>query len=727
MQQPKPPLDPPRRPPPRAFPSRPVSQPSKRPIRLSSKPASASNLFPDPSSGLLALLVTVAGSSPVYGRPLESDIPPDFLCPRLHLRSSSQPIPYSDPSSWSWEPCDFPQASGSSQSSSSSANALSDQLPRPRKRRVRGGNDNIADKFEQSSDGRWRKVESWELYGSSSCAVRCHHALSCLSRVTRRLQITQCMDTNPTELPVQNDATSPDPDLTTLPPSMPSLPNGWGKHSGGDSMTGIILALSLSLACTLILFMMGIVLWRKKRRKGDDDDAERTGSVRDPDDEEVSEEVKRARSQQRMWARASARWMANVRQSARRRRKRMSAVAAKGSDSGLLHDRQTAQASSSAVSLTPTAPDSYSSRWTRPRSIRSRSRTRTRSRSTSPASSRSQRDDDGDNTPSASPHPPAYIPDPSPSRPAQRRHSSCAYQHPSHASVSDEPDPAPSISQSRPSSPLPYEPALHAAHVATDDKAVLAQMARLASAPEPSSPDLPDESSELRPSVPVLEVDGFEPLPPELLSSVIADVSEDGTVLWPSSPSAAHDTPSSALDGPSPYSVVPLPSGSIDSEVPSYTEDALRHPPLVLPPPPSKVALTGPMFYEYPNEFEEDVATMEPTLGPSSPPFEEPSAPPFVYDDRPEGAHMILPSAPPLDLADELPSPSERLIPSAPPLDDAPSGSCPSRTSADTSGAEPCAPPSAPDDHGNASSSLGPVSPRQAPRPGETSPPQYLP
>lgn len=491
------------------------------------------------------------------------------------------------------------------------------------------------------------------------------------------------MDSSATDFPVQDDQVSTslgiDSTLSTSPPApSPSLPNGWGKHSDSDAMTGMILALSLSLAVSLILFMMGIVLWRRKRRKdADNDDPEMSASPPDPDDEEASVEVKRARSQQRMWARASARWMANVRQSARRRRKRLTAVAAKGADTGSLNDKQYAQASTSAVSLarTYTVTDGDSSYWSRPRSVRNGSRSRARSRSTSPTPSHVQADDD---TQPPSLHPPAYMSNET-SQPG--RHPSCARRHSSHVLVSNEPHPAPSIPPSSPRSILPYEPPIHSAHVATDDKTVLAEMARLASAPPrvdgPSSPDVYGGLSESIPSVPVLEDDGYELLPPEFHSEDNVHSSSAGADRRHSS-SLSHDALGAALEASLPNSTPGHHSSSIDSEVPSYLEDALRHRTVVLPSPPSKVALVGPTFYEYPNEFEEDVATIEPPLGPSSPPFEseEPSAPPFDSpgsfeysgDDR-EGALVFVPSAPPLDLVDGFPPPSEGMLPSAPALD----------------------------------------------------------
>ncbi|RDX51994.1 hypothetical protein OH76DRAFT_236316 [Lentinus brumalis] len=579
-----------------------------------------------------------------------------------------------------------------------------------------------------------------------SCTARhpaqcVNHYSSCFSRVTPP-QNTQCMEASATELPVQDDQVSA---ATASPASSgvgsssaatstaPSLPNGWGKP-GSDPMTGMILALSLSLAIALILFMMGIVLWRKKRRKHDERDAEKTAPVRDDADSEVSEEIKRARSQQRMWARASAKWLANVRQSARLRRKRK--AVAKSTDSTLLNDRQAPRASSSAVSLTRTytASDRNSTYSSRPRSVRSRSRTATRSRSSSPAPSSHFDNDDTVYPPS---HPPAYPSELSSRRPHTYRTSSYHADLPrrrSRASMSSEPPPPCSATHSRSSSPVPYEPPINSAHVATDDKNVLAHMVRLASAPPPA--DRPCASShggtsELHPSVPILEDDGFEPLPPELQSDVDMHVSGERTIRGPPPSGLAPDFPPPSLDASSPYPGPDIHPDAVDSEVPSYTEDALRHRALVLPPPPSKVALAGPMFYEYPNEFEEDVATTEPPLGPSSPPFEEePSAPPFGFD---EGL-VVAPSAPPLDSADDLPPALEVLVPSAPPLEpDEHEHPIAYGTSADSQEDDGRAPQPTPDDPTGASpaATAGAASLRQAAAYGarerSRSPPEYLP
>ena len=142
----------------------------ERPLRLSS--SNYISLFDPSSSGHLAVLVTVAGSPPVDGRPFDSEIPPDFLCPRLHTLPSAQPSSSSQaPPSLYWVPCDASEAA--TYSGSSFPPLAVDYSARPHKKHSRR-TVNIADKYEQYPDGRWRKANSWELYGSSSCAVRCH-------------------------------------------------------------------------------------------------------------------------------------------------------------------------------------------------------------------------------------------------------------------------------------------------------------------------------------------------------------------------------------------------------------------------------------------------------------------------------------------------------------------------------------------------------------------------
>ncbi|KAI0375442.1 hypothetical protein BV20DRAFT_270810 [Pilatotrama ljubarskyi] len=542
------------------------------------------------------------------------------------------------------------------------------------------------------------------------------------------------MDTpEPTELPVQDDQvadTSPSVTATASKSASPSLPPGWDKDKVDDDMTGIILGLSLSLAVALIIFMMAIVRWRQKRHKRRDKDAENTSSVLDGRSVEESEDLKRARAQQRLWAKASAKWVANVRQSARRRRRM--AAAAKDLDGRVMRE---AQASTSAVSLarTHTAHD-VDRRSSRASSLR-RSSIRPRSRSPSPASSYRHREGAAGGAlgePTSPPHyPPAYL------QSSSSNSASATYQHHPHVysrwrshpldiapdshyhaagappppplppPLHPESDSSPPCSADRspppPLSPLPYEPPVHSAHVAVDDKAVLARLAHFASAPPPAPshadsavPSHPEQmpgdggSSEMRPSVPVLDDDPFEGTALGIEFDVVASLPSDrrpvlGLGLRHGLASQAHDTSSAPPHGtPAPphqcgldprfpgFNSVPMGAMAeegfhdpADGEVPSYAEDVRQHGPLlVLPPPPAKVPLTGPLFYEYPDEFERDVETVEPLDEPSAPPFGEPSSPPL-----PAHAPMITPSAPPLEYVDEAPPGSEGLLPSAPPLD----------------------------------------------------------
>ncbi|KAI0361144.1 hypothetical protein OH77DRAFT_400823 [Trametes cingulata] len=621
----------------------------------------------------------------------------------------------------------------------------------------------------------------------------------------------------PTELPVQDDQVSDSSATVTATaskstsPTSPTLPPGWDKGKVEDDMTGIILGLSLSLAVALIVFMMGIVRWRQKRHKRRDKDAEHTSSVLDGRSGEESEDHKRARAQQRLWAKASAKWVANVRQSARRRRKRMATTTPKDSDGRILRE---AQASTSAISLarTHTAHD-IDRRSSRASSLRSPSR-QTRSRSPSPTSSDRHRGSlsGGGEEPSSSPHPPAYL------QSSGSNSASAAFQHQpqhhhvysrwrshpldiapdslSHHHASGVPPPPPPLlpldpesdspppcsadrSPPPPLSPLPYEPPVHSAHVAVDDKAVLARLAHLASAPPPHShsshlADGHDSagaeggggSSEMRPSVPVLDDDPFEGPALGIEFDVDGSLPSDrrpglgrglASQAHDASPAPPHGSPprqrglAPRLSSVSMRAMVEDEDDPEDGEVPSYAEDVRQHGPLlVLPPPPAKVPLTGPLFYEYPDEFERDVETVDPPEEPSAPPFGEPSSPHLLAHSQ-----MIAPSAPPLEYEDEALPGSEGLLPSAPPLDYEDTGSTsgspiPSSAPAASHSESVPEPPggsggvgrsaplsASPDDQGNArargsASTNGAAADAHAEEDGEEgeaepAPPQYLP
>lgn len=231
------------------------------------------------------------------------------------------------------------------------------------------------------------------------------------------------------------------------------------------------------------------------------------------------------------------------------------------------------------------------------------------------------------------------------------------------------------------------------------------------------------------PSVPLLEEDEFEPLPPELQSEVTAHFNDERSDCPTSSSGRTHDTLDPALEASSTHPGSYLHSNSMDGDVPTYAEDAIRHRPLVLPPPPQKVPLAGPAFYEYPNEFEDDVVN----VGPSLPPFDdEPSAPPFEFEDRDaEELHMIGPSAPPLEFTEGSCLTLDVPTASAPGLDALDGeGDHHGVSLSDGAAVEASAPPlpSPPDDRpGDSPGAPGAVEAGEGARRGRVSPPRYLP
>lgn len=334
------------------------------------------------------------------------------------------------------------------------------------------------------------------------------------------------------------------------------------------------------------------------------------------------------KSQQRLWARATARWKANIRQSARRRRKR-NATSAKDIDTCSLVDTP---AHSTSVSLRTSASRSSFSH-----SIASTTSSGHRDCYDPSSSARHE-------TPPFPSRPPAYLSEPSNTTVTPREASlSAAFPSPLRPLynkagflISDAHDDVP-LGRG---GVLPPADPFNAGHIATDDKAALARMAALASAPPlggVSASEEEGEPSTLFPTVPVLE-DDFEPIPPELcITDYDAYI---GTCSGLSGGRAAYSP------GPS-----PLLSAS-GTQTPSYSREPSPHP--TLPAPPSRGRLAAPTFYEYPVSFEEDVLSAEPEAGPS--------APPFAHDDT------LAASAPPVDLDYE---PLDMVaLPSAPPIED---------------------------------------------------------
>lgn len=88
----------------------------------------------------------------------------------------------------------------------------------------------------------------------------------------------------------------------------------------------------------------------------------------------------------------------------------------------------------------------------------------------------------------------------------------------------------------------------------------------------------------------------------------------------------------------------PSPDGYVYEPHPPYSPPTSR-----LPAPPTKEKHKFDYSYDLDISMTSDIATIEPQLGPSAPPFEEgeavPSAPPLDLD-------VVAPSAPPMDPGD---------------------------------------------------------------------------
>ncbi|CCL98091.1 uncharacterized protein FIBRA_00085 [Fibroporia radiculosa] len=542
-------------------PASPVATSSSRAPRRQRHPS------PSPSSSLLAIFATVAASSSlVDGHPLPTQTPPpEFLCPQLGLDSSL-----------TLSSSNLRHLAPRQTSTSASASNPTQEIAR---------SVSVADKYVSGTDGLWRKTDVWTLYGSTFCS---DGTCSSTPTATSTTFITESGSFTPT--PASTSDLADDIDI---------LPSGWLKEThDDDSMTPIIITLSVVLAVGICTFIAMCVWWRRKRVRRLKD-PERKGRKLEVDFD-LDEDEKQARSQQRLWARATARWKTNVRQSARRRRKRQA---------GSIKDTEFA-IHSSTTSL---------------------HRLRTSSSSQLVRSDSSSVQHYGSTTmepaPSSPHRPPSYLSpelnpsgDPEAPTPAADAPSQCP----------DNAETPSTVGGSLASEPLPYEGVTSAGHVATDDKAVLARMAALASSPiDPSNSGSAGASTGAYASVPPL-VDDFEAV---LYDIQVTDF--DADVIGESSGSRRTPSPRPRLSPrpPVPRDLSPCPS--------------------LLPPPPSKGSLAAPTFYEYLPSFEEDVLSVEPEMGPSAPPFEAEerpaaSAPPLDMDFIPDGINM-QPSAPPLE------------------------------------------------------------------------------
>lgn len=101
------------------------------------------------------------------------------------------------------------------------------------------------------------------------------------------------------------------------------LPAGWDSTTNlNPTESTIILALAIILAGSICIFMIACVIWRRRKKKTRDLEHKHAHKLDADDDSQDSVREQDARGNMRMWARASARWKSNIRQSARRRRRR---------------------------------------------------------------------------------------------------------------------------------------------------------------------------------------------------------------------------------------------------------------------------------------------------------------------------------------------------------------------------------------------------------------------
>lgn len=427
-----------------------------------------------------------------------------------------------------------------------------------------------------------------------------------------------------------------------------NLPPGWTDRSKKDNLAPYILILALVLAVIIAVLIFGCVAWRRKRRNAHRDVEKKQSTpdfLDDESDVDIEEEKRRSRARQRrLWVKASGRWKPNVKLPTRRRRPRASTVSSVADDavSPSRTEGSVAEASFSTDSLTlEPSPSTAAAAST--------------SLSTAP-----QPESTVDN---------GEIPQPEPSEQAadEPSHDHGLPQPPDYrvSRLSTETRLLSSVpaerlvasgtrsltvgthdsAQTSAHSGDNHDPHVASAHIATDDKSLLARMAALVSSPPSEDPfPVEDRSHEAAtshgpsvPSVPIIEE--LEAVIPAELASSERSAQKGPEVEWrntlsPSSPAAW------------PSLTVPLP-------VPTYSREPSPHPP-IFPAPPSKAQLAAPNFYEYPSTFEAELAGADAGLHSSAPPFdyEMPSAPPA---DDADACMDAVPCAPPLiDEEDEL-------------------------------------------------------------------------
>ncbi|KAG2159598.1 uncharacterized protein EDB93DRAFT_1111090 [Suillus bovinus] len=438
-----------------------------------------------PSSSVLSILATIAASSQtVDGSPLPAPTPPpSFLCPSLDLFNTCVRNT-------------TPTTSYSSTTSSTSPTPIA-KFTQP-----------VADKYVLQSDGRWHKATAWTLYGST------YHASS------PDLTVDVSRSTS-----VLNPTASAEMDSV--------LPAGWSTTSQSNRTASIIiLSLAIILAVSICMFIISCIVWRKRRKKILDKDKTKNDlelkARHKVNPEDLSEDGEReieARGKNRLWARASERWKANIRNSARRRRRR--------------HGMSTRSRPQSPTLLDPREPSVHPS----PVSSRRHSIVSVSEDTDYYAAPIENRLDPTQppfisadpSSPCTVSSPPAYM---FPALPVRPEIEGCPHEA-SHVSSDD-----PTLRRgsllfghdcsSTDHDDIPYHPS-GAGHVAIDDKAHLARMAELASAPPVIQDNTSGSPSHIHESAPEWH-DDFDDQPSQLVI-VSSSLSEVGNLGFPNPPS----------------------------------------------------------------------------------------------------------------------------------------------------------------------------------------------
>ncbi|KAF8899117.1 hypothetical protein BD779DRAFT_1487101 [Infundibulicybe gibba] len=388
-----------------------------------------------PSSTLLSLLATIAASTTLVGG---SPTPPKFLCPFISDEDAAE----------QGIDCD-PAPSGAIHLSPTPI--LLDQNRR-----------HVPDRYETDDQGHWRRLDTYTLYGSTICSSCKSPTTNSMSPVDDQLQVSPAAS-----------APSASPTPTSTYEFLDTLPTGWKPtEKNYQGRTELILALSLVLAFLICFFIIGCLFWRKSlRRKSRGNDLEmKLRRQRSPSVDDRESIVEReARVKQKIWARATARG------------KRTAVPKSPQTTSLTWEDTQSVTIMVTPPSPTPSHRQSLQQPPLPPLALSHEIASNPIEISAPNESSYS---------------PPAYrhrrrVPDSNSLEPPPIDHDEVVGD--GFGSHTQRPCPH----DSPPTSKQLDEPEyLHAAHVATDDKATLARLADLASAPPAATPPLGESSTQ---------------------------------------------------------------------------------------------------------------------------------------------------------------------------------------------------------------------------------------